>query len=287
MSEDYDGLESDQSGTDDGQSSSDSVSSGGTDATSIHSNDPGPCSDSDDITRSIQSHASDFKFTNAELWDLHKNNRATIPGATGPPGTCLPQVDTVSCNRVDTHLGADSSPDDCTYIWGSCLSIFDPREDRPITQLTTQMSVCPNNEDHHAGLSWLNTPGFDSASEVAQECSDRFGHLVEKVVSAVNHTGLDSQYAFSHFETLLSTQIRGEGTKAQFLAGYDKVESEMDLLLDRYWNPRVAANQSAEAERRTSDSTRVTSKALSRFPSDTWLPKSSSKSVEVQHEGSL
>lgn len=148
------------------------------------------------------------------------------------------------------------------------------------------MSVCPNNEDHHAGLSWLNTPGIDSAYKVAQACSDRFVHLVDKVVSAVNHTELDNE-TFSHFETLLSTQIRGEGTKAQFLAGYDKVESEMDSLLDRYWNPRIAANTSAETKRRTRDSTRVTWVALSRFPSDAWLPESSRKSVEVKHDGSL
>jgi len=286
MSEDYGGLEADHSDID-GESSSGSVSSGGTDATSIHSNDSGPCAESDNITQSIQSHASDFKFTDAELWKLHTDNRATIPGATGPPGTRLPQVETVSCDRSDTYLGPSSSPDERTYIWESCLSIFDPREDRPITKYATRMSVCPNNEDHHAGLSWLNTPGFDSAYKVAQTCSDRFVHLVDKVVSAVNHTELDSEYAFSHFETLLSTQIRGEGTKAQFLAGYDKVESEMDSLLDRYWNSRIAADPSAETERRTSDSIRVTWVALSRFPSDTWLPESSKKSVEVKHDGSL
>ena len=107
MSEDYGGLEADHSDID-GESSSGSVSSGGTDATSIHSNDSGPCAESDNITQSIQSHASDFKFTDAELWKLHTDNRATIPGATGPPGTRLPQVETVSCGADRIHIWAQT-----------------------------------------------------------------------------------------------------------------------------------------------------------------------------------
>jgi hypothetical protein len=135
------------------------------------------------------------------------------------------------------------------------------------------MSVCRNDEDHKAGLTWVTTPGFESAHEVAATCSDRFGHLIKRVVSAVNHTELNDEEAFSHFETLLSSQLRGKGTKAQFQAGYDRVEDKMNAYIDNYWKATLAANPSAAIHRRQSSTNKLTWAAMSQFPDYTWLPE--------------
>jgi hypothetical protein len=245
-----------------------------------------PCSGPDENPVPVQSHSSAVEFTDAELWNSHAKNRAVIPGATGPPGTFLPQVKTVSADVLEEPLDTSSSLDKDTYIWGACVSYYGPA-DQPITQHATRMSVCPNNEDHDAGLTYLTAPGYQSAYEVASACSDRFGHLIEKVVSAVNDTELKSVDAFSHFETLISSQLRGEGTKAQFQAGYERVESGMDSYIDGHWKATIAADPSAEARRRAYDSKRMTWVAVSEFSPDTWLPESSERSDEVGPQGSL
>jgi hypothetical protein len=266
------------------RSSSGSMPSVGTAATSVHSDS---CSRPDEIPIPIQSHASEYKFTNAKLWNSHAKNRAVIPGATGPPGTFLPQVKTISPDEQVKPLDTSSSLDSRTYLWGGCISFLYLGASQPITQSATRMSLCPNNEDHNAGLTYRNTPGFKSAYEVASTCSDRFGHLIEKVVSAVNNTELNSVDAFSHFETLISSQLRGEGTKAQFQAGYDRVESGMNSYIDGHWKATMAADPSAGARRRAYESNQVTWRAVSEFPPDTWLPESSERSDEVRPEGSL
>jgi hypothetical protein len=267
----------------DGRSSTGSADSTDTAATSVHSVDFIPSilrSGSDKIPNSVQSHASRFRFTDAELWNLHANNRAVIPGATGPPGTCLPEAEPVSSDAAIKHLESSSSPDEHTYIWGSCVSFFDPGAELPIARHATRMSVCLNDEDHQAGLTYLTTPGFDSAHEVAATCSDRFGHLIERVVSAVNHTGLSRKDAFSQFETLLSSQIRGKGTKAQFQEGYDRVEDRMNAYIDKYWKATLATNPSAAIHRRQSSTNQTTWAAISQSPDNTWVPDSDAGSEE-------
>lgn len=274
----------------DGRSSTGSASSNDTAATSVHSVGfiPSiPRSGSDKIPNSVQSHASEFRITDAELWNLHANNRAVIPGATGSPGTCLPGVKPVSSNQPIKDLKASSSWDEHTYIWGACVSFFDPGAKRPITRHATRMSVCLNDEDRKTGLTYLTTPGFVSAHEVAATCSDRFGHLIERVVSAVNNTKLSNKEAFSHFETLLSSQTRGEGTKAQFQAGYDRVENGMDAYIDSYWDATLATNPSAAIHRWQSNTNQVTWAAISRFPDNTSLPESNEGSEGVIAESSF
>ena len=73
MSGEHHGLQGDHSDID-GESSSESVRSVDTAASSAHSDDPATCSESDHFTGSIQSHASDFKFTDAGLWKLHSGH---------------------------------------------------------------------------------------------------------------------------------------------------------------------------------------------------------------------
>jgi hypothetical protein len=276
------------SDTDDehGRSSTGSAGSADTAATSVDSVHSAPYSEPEEIPSSIQSHVSDSKFTDPELWNRHIANRAQIPGSTGPTDAILPQVELVSSGEPGKNTNENSSPKTRTFIFGASVSHFDPGPDLPLTRWDTRTSLCLNKKDRNAGLNISNDPEFQAAYKVAVTCSDRFGRLNERMASAINNTNLCREDAYNRLEELM-IHIRGQGTTQQLKRGYDVVENTIDQLIDEYWEKAIATNPSAAAKKVPGDTHRVSWTAVCRCPSDTDLPESGSRSEEVKIQGSL
>jgi hypothetical protein len=270
----------------DGRSSTGSACSADTAATSVGSVHSAPHSEPEKVPISIQSHVSDSKFTDPELWNRHIANRAQIPGSTGPTDAVLPQVELISSNEPGENTNDSSSPKTRTFIFGASVSHLDPGPDQPLTGWDTRTSLFLNKKDRNAGLNISNDPEFQAAYKVAVTCSDRFGRLNERMASAIKNTNLSRDDAYNRLEELM-IHIRGQGTTQQLKSGYDVVENTIDQLINEYWEETIATNPSAAAKKVPDDTHRVSWTAVCRCPSDADLPGSGSRSEEVKLEGGL